>query len=205
MQWLRLGVTHSKGKDRDKRSKEALNTVLESIPGIGEKSVIELLKHFKSSQRIAKANFDELTAVVGAKRAKQIIIHFQSAEWKKYGRLRLKPMLIAFLLIFLFRWAFLEKIYFWKFNGLPGKIGESSGEKIFISKDPFSAANSSHNFPVNLPMMKRGISRLGKWSSNINGIRFRGIEYSYVRLAARAKGSILQPKYWSGTAGKSCN
>lgn len=72
----RFGITFH----RDKRSKEALNTVLESIPGIGEKSVIELLKHFKSSQRIAKANFDELTAVVGAKRAKQIIIHFQSAE-----------------------------------------------------------------------------------------------------------------------------
>ncbi|MEZ4794493.1 MAG: excinuclease ABC subunit UvrC [Flavobacteriaceae bacterium] len=63
---------------RNQRSKNALNTALETIPGIGEKTVEELLKHFKSTKRIGKASFDELEAIVGASRAKKIITHFQS-------------------------------------------------------------------------------------------------------------------------------
>jgi excinuclease ABC subunit C len=62
---------------RDKRSKEALNTELESIHGIGEKTVVDLLKHFKSTKRIKDADFDSLTKVVGASKAKKIITHFQ--------------------------------------------------------------------------------------------------------------------------------
>ncbi len=65
---------------RDKRSKEALNTALETIPGIGEKTVAELLKHFKSIKRIGEASFDALESVVGAHRAKKIITHFQSLK-----------------------------------------------------------------------------------------------------------------------------
>ncbi|MAP54238.1 excinuclease ABC subunit UvrC [Altibacter sp.] len=63
---------------RDKRSKEALNTTLEGIPGIGEKTVVELFQKFKSTKRIASASFDDLAAVVGASRAKKIITHFQT-------------------------------------------------------------------------------------------------------------------------------
>ena len=70
----RFGITFH----RDKRSKQALHTALESIPGIGEKTVTELLKHFKSTQRVGKASFDDLEAVVGASRAKKIITHFQN-------------------------------------------------------------------------------------------------------------------------------
>ncbi|MEZ4778233.1 MAG: excinuclease ABC subunit UvrC [Flavobacteriaceae bacterium] len=70
----RFGITFH----RDKRSKDALNTSLETIPGIGEKTVAELLKHFKSTKRIGKATFDELESVVGASRAKKIITHFQN-------------------------------------------------------------------------------------------------------------------------------
>ena len=70
----RFGITFH----RDKRSKDALNTTLETIPGIGEKTVAELLKQFKSTKRIGKASFDELEAVVGASRAKKIITHFQN-------------------------------------------------------------------------------------------------------------------------------
>ena len=62
---------------RDKRSKEALDSALETIPGIGEKTVVELLKHFKSTKRIGNASFDDLEKVVGASRAKKIIEHFQ--------------------------------------------------------------------------------------------------------------------------------
>ena len=53
----RFGITFH----RNKRSKEALNTELESIPGIGEKTVIELLTHFKSTKRIIAADFDSLS------------------------------------------------------------------------------------------------------------------------------------------------
>lgn len=72
----RFGITFH----RDKRSKEALNTALESIPGIGEKTVIELLKHFKSTKRIGTAKFEELVEVIGESKAKKIVAHFQSIQ-----------------------------------------------------------------------------------------------------------------------------
>ena len=62
---------------RNKRSKEALNTTLETIDGIGEKTVVELLKQFKSTQRIKKASFDEIAKVVGPSRAKKIKEHLK--------------------------------------------------------------------------------------------------------------------------------
>lgn len=65
---------------RNKRSKDALNTELETIPGIGEKTVIQLLKHFKSNKRIAKAGFEELANVIGADKAKKIYTYYQSIE-----------------------------------------------------------------------------------------------------------------------------
>lgn len=65
---------------RDKRSKDALNTALETIPGIGEKTVVELLKHFKSTKRISELGFEELEKVVGASRAKKIITYFQQVQ-----------------------------------------------------------------------------------------------------------------------------
>ena len=68
----RFGITFH----RSKRSKQALNTEMETIPGIGEKTVVDLLKHFKSTKRIASASFEELSKVVGASRAKKLISHF---------------------------------------------------------------------------------------------------------------------------------
>ena len=65
---------------RDRRSKEALNTTLETIPGIGEKTVVELLKHFKSLKRIKKAEFDDLAEVIGTSRARKVITHFQQIQ-----------------------------------------------------------------------------------------------------------------------------
>jgi len=61
----RFGITFH----RNKRSKTALNTELESIGGIGEKTVIELLKHFRSLKRIKEATEKELADVVGASKA----------------------------------------------------------------------------------------------------------------------------------------
>ena len=69
----RFGITFH----RQLRSKEALNTSLETIPGIGEKTVLELLREFKSTKRVGKASFEDLEKVVGASRAKKIITYFQ--------------------------------------------------------------------------------------------------------------------------------
>ena len=55
---------------RNKRSKGAINSTLENIPGIGEKTAIELLKKFKSVKRIKTASQDELTQILGPKKAK---------------------------------------------------------------------------------------------------------------------------------------
>jgi excinuclease ABC subunit C len=69
----RFGITFH----RNKRSKEALNTTLDAIDGIGEKTVIGLLKKFKSLQRIQSATFEELSEVVGPSKSKKIKEYFK--------------------------------------------------------------------------------------------------------------------------------
>ncbi len=68
----RFGIEHH----RNRRSKTALNTELETIPGIGEKTVIELLKKFKSVKRISNAALKDLESVVGVSRAKKIYNYY---------------------------------------------------------------------------------------------------------------------------------
>ena len=68
----RFGITFH----RNKRSKEALNTTLLNIEGIGEKTIIELLKIFKSLKRLQTASFNDLSKVVGPNKAQKIINHF---------------------------------------------------------------------------------------------------------------------------------
>lgn len=75
----RFGITFH----RQKRSKEALNTALETIEGIGEKTVVDLLRVFKSTKRIGEASFEDLTKVIGASRAKKIRVHFNNAQTKE--------------------------------------------------------------------------------------------------------------------------
>ena len=57
---------------RDKRSKSQIASVLDNIPGIGEKRKTALLKAFKSVSRIKKASIEELTEIVGPSIAKNI-------------------------------------------------------------------------------------------------------------------------------------
>ncbi len=64
----RFGITHH----RDKRSKSALQTTMETIPGIGEKTMLALIKHFKSVKRLKLATEKEISEVVGASKAKKI-------------------------------------------------------------------------------------------------------------------------------------
>ncbi|NJX15370.1 excinuclease ABC subunit UvrC [Tamlana crocina] len=74
----RFGIEHH----RNKRSKSALNTELETIPGVGEKTVVELLKKFKSAKRVAHAKLDELEDVVGVSRAKKVYDYYHKNEVK---------------------------------------------------------------------------------------------------------------------------
>ncbi|PNQ74966.1 excinuclease ABC subunit C [Hanstruepera neustonica] len=70
----RFGIEHH----RNRRSKSALNTELETIPGIGEKTIVELLKVFKSAKRIANLKLDELEDVVGKSRAEKIYKYYHN-------------------------------------------------------------------------------------------------------------------------------
>ncbi|SDL65979.1 excinuclease ABC subunit UvrC [Kriegella aquimaris] len=64
----RFGITFH----RNKRSKAAINSELEGIDGIGEKTAEELLKKFKSVKRIKEASIENLAKSVGMARAKKI-------------------------------------------------------------------------------------------------------------------------------------
>ena len=72
----RFGITHH----RDKRSKSALTNSLESIPGIGEKTMIALLKHFKSVKRMQNASEIEISKVVGLSKAKKITEFYKTIQ-----------------------------------------------------------------------------------------------------------------------------
>ena len=68
----RFGITFH----RNKRSKSAINSELEGIDGVGEKTARELLKRFKSVKRIKEATMENLTDVVGQSKAKKIYESF---------------------------------------------------------------------------------------------------------------------------------
>ncbi|MDX1327490.1 MAG: excinuclease ABC subunit UvrC [Arenibacter sp.] len=64
----RFGITFH----RNKRSKAAINSELESIKGIGGKTVETLLKKFKSVKRVKEASLEQLAETVGSAKAKII-------------------------------------------------------------------------------------------------------------------------------------
>ncbi len=72
----RFGITFH----RQKRSKAALDTELDVIPGIGEKTVVELLKHFRSVKRVSEASLKELSEVIGNSRATKIYNYYLSKK-----------------------------------------------------------------------------------------------------------------------------
>lgn len=65
----RFGITFH----RNKRSSSALNSELETIPGVGEKTMVTLLSHFKTLKKIKTATLEELKPVIGLARAKKIV------------------------------------------------------------------------------------------------------------------------------------
>jgi len=75
----RFGITHH----RDKRSKNALNSSMETIPGIGEKTMQALILHFKSVKRLKLASENEIAAVIGVSKAKKIYSFYASTSENK--------------------------------------------------------------------------------------------------------------------------
>lgn len=63
---------------RNKRSKDALNSELENIKGIGEKTAIILLKHFKSGKRISEASEESIAEVIGKAKASLVFEYFRA-------------------------------------------------------------------------------------------------------------------------------
>lgn len=58
---------------RDKRSKHALHSALDDIPGIGPATREKLLNEFKNVKRIRETSFEALSAVIGASKATKVI------------------------------------------------------------------------------------------------------------------------------------
>ena len=70
----RFGIDHH----RNRRSKSAFHSELESIPGIGDKTRVELLKAFKSPQRVSFAKLDELEQIIGCSKAQKVYNYYHS-------------------------------------------------------------------------------------------------------------------------------
>jgi excinuclease ABC subunit C len=68
----RFGIEHH----RNRRSKNALQTEMETINGVGEKTIVTLMKEFKSVKRIKLATLKELEKVVGLSKAQKIYQEF---------------------------------------------------------------------------------------------------------------------------------
>lgn len=67
----RFGITHH----RNRRSKNFIQTGLEGIEGVGEKSTTALLRHFRTLANIRKASLDEIAEIVGKSRAQKVVEH----------------------------------------------------------------------------------------------------------------------------------
>jgi excinuclease ABC subunit C len=60
---------------RDQRSKNSLNSQLETIPGIGKSTTEKLLKTYKSVKKIKEADLNELAKLIGQQKASAVKTH----------------------------------------------------------------------------------------------------------------------------------
>lgn len=67
----RFGITHH----RNKRSKETFHTVLTQIPGIGEKTAIDLLLRFKSVKQLSETPLSEIEKCIGKAKAEKVFAY----------------------------------------------------------------------------------------------------------------------------------
>lgn len=65
---------------RDKRSKNSFLSVLDSIPGIGEKTVKTLLTEYRTVSNIRKAPVEELHKLIGKKRTEVLLRHLAEED-----------------------------------------------------------------------------------------------------------------------------
>ena len=65
---------------RDKRSKRALHSELDDIPGIGPKTKEQLIKAFKTVKKVKETDIEALSEEVGRKKAEIIINYFKNKE-----------------------------------------------------------------------------------------------------------------------------
>ena len=65
----RFGINHH----RKKRTKNNLGTSLDNIVGIGPKTIETLISHFGSVKRVLEAQDDEITSLVGKRKAQLIL------------------------------------------------------------------------------------------------------------------------------------
>lgn len=65
---------------RDKRSKRAIHSELDDIPGIGPKTKEQLIKAFKTVKKVKEADIEALSEEVGRKKAEIIINYFKNKE-----------------------------------------------------------------------------------------------------------------------------
>lgn len=59
-----------------KQRQKTLHSELLEIPGIGEKTVRKLIRHFGSVKRVRQASYDDLSQVVGQAIARRLTLHF---------------------------------------------------------------------------------------------------------------------------------
>ncbi len=72
----RFGITHH----RNKRSKNAIDSELSNITGIGKKTILTLLKKYKSVARIKAANIEDLKQLIGNDKALKIGDYFSNKD-----------------------------------------------------------------------------------------------------------------------------
>ncbi|MCT4647298.1 MAG: excinuclease ABC subunit UvrC, partial [Carboxylicivirga sp.] len=72
----RFGITFH----RQKRSINFINSELNNIPGVGDKTIEQLYKNFKSFNKIKDATIENLESVVGKNKAKRIYSYFNSGK-----------------------------------------------------------------------------------------------------------------------------
>ncbi len=68
----RFGITFH----RQKRSLAFIKSELESIPSLGSRSVEKLLKRYRTISRIRRVSFEELSDLIGAHRAEEVVKYF---------------------------------------------------------------------------------------------------------------------------------
>ena len=70
----RFGITFH----RQKRSKNFITSSLDNIDGVGEKSIRDLMRHFRTVSKIKAASVEELSAIIGKSKATKVYNHFHN-------------------------------------------------------------------------------------------------------------------------------